>query len=117
MSTTRANLGLHAFLAALVAVAIAAIAGCKETQAKPPPKNPPEVFVSLPTVDTVTEFEEFTGRTSAVFTVDIRSRVSGYLDQVLFKDGSEVKQGQHLLLIDDRTYRVQADSAAAMLAQ
>lgn len=117
MSATRPNLGLHVALATLIAVGISGVSGCKETQAKAPPKKPPEVFVSLPTVDTVTEYEEFTGRTSAVFTVDIRARVSGYLDQVLFKDGSDVKQGQQLLLIDDRTYKAQADSAAAMLAQ
>jgi multidrug efflux system membrane fusion protein len=113
----RPKIWLSAALVALGAVAIAGLSGCKETQAKPPPKKPPEVFISLPTVDTVTEYEEFTGRTSAVYTVDVRSRVSGYLDQVLFKDGSDVKQGQLLSLIDDRSYKAQADSAAAMLAQ
>src|SRR5689334_15335965 len=117
MARPRANVWLSACLAALLTAAVAVVAGCKETQAKPPPKKPPEVFISLPTVDTVTEHEEFTGRTSAVYTVDVRSRVSGYLDQVLFKDGSDVKQGQQLLLIDDRSYKAQADSAAAMLAQ
>src|SRR3954452_19072370 len=117
MSLNPAKVRLHAALGLLVATVMAAVAGCKETQAKAPPKKPPEVFVAQPTVDTVTEFEEFTGRTSAVFTVDVRARVSGYLDEVLFKDGSEVKQGQLLLLIDDRSYKAQADSAAAMLAQ
>ena len=55
MARLRANIWLSACVAALLAAAVAAVAGCKETQAKPPPKKPPEVFVSLPTVDTVTE--------------------------------------------------------------
>jgi len=93
------------------------LVGCQQEVAKAPPKKTPEVFVSTPTVETVTDFQEFTGRTSAVYTVDIRSRVSGYLEQVLFRDGADVKAGQPLFVIDDRIYRATAANAAALVAQ
>src|SRR6478752_7104215 len=96
----RQTLSLAALLLIAPAVVVLLSAGCQKTQAKSPPKKPPEVYVALPTTDTVTEFEEFTGRTTAVYTVEIRARVSGYLDQVLFKDGADVKQGQLLFKID-----------------
>src|SRR5690242_15782120 len=89
--------GIIVYAAAAV---IAAISGCEKTGAKPPPKKPAEVFVGTPVIDTVTEYEEFTGRTSAVNTVEVCARVSGYLDKVLFQDGTEVQQGQLLCLID-----------------
>jgi membrane fusion protein, multidrug efflux system len=107
--------GGAAFVLAL-ALLIAA-PGCQKTEAKPAAKKPAEVFVATPTVDTVTEFKEFTGRTTAVNTVDIRARVSGYLDNVLFRDGAEVKPGQVLFVIDDRTYKAAAANAAAQIAE
>jgi membrane fusion protein, multidrug efflux system len=109
-------LGTAAVVAIAVVVAVSA-PGCQTTEAKPVAKKPAEVFVAAPTVDTVTEFEEFTGRTTAVNTVEIRSRVSGYLDQVLFHDGADVKAGQLLCVIDDRSYKATAANAAAMIAQ
>jgi RND family efflux transporter MFP subunit len=102
-------------------VAVAAIAlcssGCQKAETKPQSKKPAEVFVAAPTIDTVTEYQEFTGRTTAVNTVDVRSRVSGYLEQVLFRDGADVQAGQQLFVIDDRTYKATAANAAAMVAQ
>jgi RND family efflux transporter MFP subunit len=104
-------------VACAAALLLAAVSGCEKTVPKPPPKKPAEVFVGTPVIDTVTEFEEFTGRTTAVNTVEVRARVSGYLDKVLFQDGAEVQQGQLLCLIDDRQFKAQATNAAALVAQ
>lgn len=92
-------------------------AGCQNSVTKPPPKKIPEVFISRPTHDRVTEFEEFTGHLVAKNMVAIRSRVSGYLDQVKFKDGAEVKEGELLFVIDDRSYKATAANAAAVVNQ
>jgi RND family efflux transporter MFP subunit len=103
--------------AVVVALAGLCSAGCEKVAAKPPPKKPAEVFVAQPTSETVTEFQEFTGRTTAVNTVEIRSRVSGYLQQVFFHDGADVKPGQVLFVIDDRSYTATAANAVAMVEQ
>src|SRR3954469_13505778 len=80
------------------------IAGCHEPQATPEQK-PPMVQVSLPVTDTVGDFEDFTGRTDAIFSVTINARVTGYLDKVNFEDGSEINEGDMLFEIDPRPYR------------
>lgn len=96
---------------------LAAVSGCQRAATKAPPKKLPEVFVAYPTTDRVTEFEEFTGHLAAQNTVAIRARVSGYLDKIEFKDGAEVKQGQLLFVIDDRSYKATAANAAALVSQ
>ena len=57
-----------------------------------------------------------TGRTKAVKTVDVRARVSGYLEKVLFKEGMEVKAGDTLFIIDPPTYQADYDRALANVA-
>ncbi|MCY2963667.1 MAG: efflux RND transporter periplasmic adaptor subunit [Planctomycetota bacterium] len=87
-----------------------ACSGCGQTQAESSQNAPPTmVIVSPPVEESVTDFVDYTGRTEAVETVEIRSRVSGFLDKVLFKDGDDVTQGANLYQIDDREY--QADLA------
>ncbi|HEY2414128.1 MAG TPA: efflux RND transporter periplasmic adaptor subunit [Pirellulaceae bacterium] len=103
--------------AAAAVAAIALIAGCEQAEIKAPPKKPAEVFVATPTTEVVTDYQEFTGRTTAVYTVEVRSRVSGYLDRVLFHDGADVQGGQQLAVIDDRIYQATAANAAAMVNQ
>jgi RND family efflux transporter MFP subunit len=61
-------------------------------------------------------YEEFTGRTAAIPTVDIKARATGYLQKVLFADGDEVKAGQLLYEIDPRTYAAEVKSAQGNLA-
>lgn len=70
-----------------------------------------------PATETVTDFEEFTGRTEAVKSVEIRARVTGYLDKVMFKDGSDVKEDQVLFEIDPRPYQATYERAQATLDQ
>lgn len=92
-------------------------AGCERPVPKVATAEPVKVKVALPTQEMVTRFEEFTGRTSAVRTVEVRSRVTGFVNGVLFKDGAEVQEGQELFAIDDRSFKSQAAAAAALVAQ
>src|SRR5438876_737241 len=91
--------------------------GCEAKKPAAPPPKPEVVKVSQPVYDEVTDYEDFTGRTDAVFTVEVRARVTGYLDKVLFKDGDEVKQDDPLFEIDPRPYKAEYDRAEAALAQ
>ncbi len=76
-----------------------------------------EVVVALPTRSEVTDFEEFTGRTDAILSVEIRSRVAGYLEKKFFDDGAEVKEGDLLYQIDDRIYKTALDTAESTVAR
>ncbi len=75
----------------------------------------PHVTVSYPLRQPVTDYEEYTGRTAAVDMVQIRARVSGYLDKINFQDGSEVKQAEVLYEIDPRPYQATLEQARAQL--
>lgn len=77
----------------------------------------PEVPVVLPVLEETTDYADFTGRTEAVFSNNVRARVTGYLEKVYFKDGDIVKKGDLLFLIDPRTYQADYDRAQAALAQ
>jgi RND family efflux transporter MFP subunit len=77
----------------------------------------PEVLVALPTLKEVTDYEDFPGRTAAVNAIDVRARVTGYLDKMNFKEGAEVKQGEVLFEIDPRPYEAQLARADAALFQ
>ena len=92
------------------------LSGCGRSMEKPGEPPPPEVIVCYPVARPITDYNEFTGRTEAVKTVDIRARVSGYLENVLFKEGMEVKEGETLFVIDPRTYKADYDRASANLA-
>jgi RND family efflux transporter MFP subunit len=74
---------------------------------------PPPVTVARPLQKKITEWDEYTGRFVAVNTVEIRARVSGYIDSLNFKDGQAVKQGDLLLVIDPRPYRLAVEQAKA----
>ena len=78
----------------LLVLACCAIAGCGKSQAQsgPPQLPPPEVEVSLPVTDEVTDYVDFPGRIEAVNSVEIRARVTGYLETVHFREGADVDQ-------------------------
>ena len=63
----------------------------------------------------VREWDEFTGRITAVETVELRARVSGYVERVAYEEGREIGKGDLLFVIDERRYRNQLDSALAEL--
>ena len=98
-----------------MAVAVCALStGCKQsTQAPTPP--PPPVTVATPIRKEVVEWDQYTGRTEAVESVDVRPRVSGYIDQISFKDGQLVKPGDVLFVIDPRPYQDVLDQDKANL--
>jgi RND family efflux transporter MFP subunit len=76
----------------------------------------PTVTVAKPVVKEITEWDDFIGRFEAVDQVDIRARVSGYLDKVHFQDGTLVKAGDLLFTIDKRPYQAAFDEAQASVA-
>ena len=104
---------LHAAVALVLATFVAAC-GQGQQQAGAPP--PPAVTVATPTKRTVLDFDEYVGRFAAVDSVEVRARVSGYLDGVHFKDGQMVKQGDLLFTIDKRPFQNAVDQARANLA-
>jgi RND family efflux transporter MFP subunit len=79
------------------------------------PANPTSVTVATPVQKHLTEWDEFVGRLASPKTVELRARVSGYLDQVHFKEGSEVKEGDLLFTIDRRPYKAIVERAEAEL--
>src|SRR5947207_4439483 len=91
------------------------ITACSNGQAEAPPSPPPEVDVADVVMKSVRQWDEFTGRIAAIGAVDIRPRVSGYIDRIAFKEGDMVKAGDLLFVIDPRPYRATYDSAVAQL--
>jgi RND family efflux transporter MFP subunit len=75
------------------------------------------VTVATPAKRTLFDFDEYVGRFVAVDSVEVRARVSGYLDGVHFKDGQMVKKGDLLFTIDKRSFQNAADQARAALTQ
>lgn len=100
-----------------LAFALAASCGCnRAATAQVAPPEPTAVPVSQPVQREVTDFIDFTGRTDAVESVNIVPRVTGYLTQIHFKEGSEVKKGQLLFVIDPRPYEAQLNQAKSQLS-
>lgn len=64
----------------------------------------PKVTVAKPVVKPIMEWDDFTGRFEAVDSVDVRARVSGYLEKIHFEEGTLVKEGDPLFTIDRRPY-------------
>lgn len=93
------------------------ISGCrKEPPAAVAPK-PLNVFFVLPEQREVIEEEEFTGRMEAVERIELRSRVSGYLQEISFEEGRRVESGQTLFRIDARPFQAEEQRAAAAVRQ
>jgi multidrug efflux system membrane fusion protein len=101
-------------LPALTIVALVAGLG-RSAEAKPQPPAPhvAEVTVAEVIHKPLHEWQEFTGRLQAVNTVEVRPRVSGYIDRVAFPDGARVKKGQLLFQIDPRPFQAEVDRLTA----
>src|SRR6476646_2002114 len=84
---------------ALVLALATLVASCGESQ-KPVGPPPPAVTVAKPVKRTVVDYDEYVGRFTAINSVEVRARVSGYLDKLHFKDGQLIKQGDLLFTID-----------------
>jgi membrane fusion protein (multidrug efflux system) len=99
---------------------LAAAVGCdrvKGAKQEAPPPPPPAVVVAEVVERTVPIVRDFTARTDAVPTVEVRARIAGVLEQVLFKEGSDVKKGQTLFVIQKEEYAAALASARAQLAK
>ncbi|MCP3410974.1 efflux RND transporter periplasmic adaptor subunit [Bradyrhizobium sp. CCGB01] len=94
------------------AVVVVALAGCedKNTFVAPPP---PKVDVATPVERAVTRYVEATGNTAPIKSVDLVARVQGFLQSIDYQDGSFVKQGTQLFLIEPETYKLKLEQAKA----
>src|SRR4051812_37102088 len=95
------------FLAGLVLALTSGlfVGGCKQQRPAPPTPPPPVVTVAQPLVYPVQRYYEYNGYLDAVETVQVTARVKGFLKEVKFTEGSEVKEGDLLFRIDPREYQ------------
>lgn len=112
----RSKLRLPALLLLLLA---GGLAGCerRQPQAQGASAPPAQVTVAKPFRQVVTDWDEYVGRFVAVDAIEIRARVSGYLDAIHFQDGQLVKAGDLLFAIDRRPFEATLAQAQATLAQ
>jgi len=111
---TFATLSSALIAATLVSSALSGCTSKATTNATPPPA---QVTVAAALERNVTEWDEFTGRLEAVESVEIRPRVTGYIENVAFAEGSIVRKGDLLFVIDPRPYRAALDKAEAELTR
>jgi RND family efflux transporter MFP subunit len=107
----------RAYLAYLLLAALALAIGCNRQVAAPPEPPPQKVKFVTPHQEVVGEYEEFPGRTAAIETIELRARVTGYLDKVAFDDGANVSKGDLLFVIDPRTYAAEEAQTKALIEQ
>jgi RND family efflux transporter MFP subunit len=105
---------LHA-AAALAALLV--LNGCRSEATPQPQQSAPQVSVATALERDVTEWDEFTGRLEAVESVEVRPRVTGYIESVNFTEGSVVRKGDLLFVIDPRPYRAELAKAQAELSR
>ena len=111
MSLPRTFSAMRSVVAASFVLALAA---CGDSS---PPPPPPSVTVAKPVSLTVVDRDEYVGRFIAIDMVEVRPRVSGYLEKVHFQDGQIVKAGEVLFTIDPRPFQNTLDQARSALAQ
>ncbi|AWM40643.1 Toluene efflux pump periplasmic linker protein TtgA precursor [Gemmata obscuriglobus] len=106
----------HLFAAVLFACAVGLI-GCARRPPEPVKTPPPVVYVSAPTVEKVNDYEDFAGRTEPYRVVELKSRVTGHLKKIHFRDGQDIEEGEPLFDIDGRIYRAQLEQSKAQLVK
>ncbi|KAB8172165.1 biotin/lipoyl-binding protein, partial [Lysobacter maris] len=113
----RSGLPSLALVLALSAAISLVVAGCGSQASTPDAMPPAEVSVAQVLNQDVRPWDEFTGRVSAIESVELRPRVSGYVERVAFDEGQEVAKGDLLFVIDQRRYRAELERAQAELAR
>ena len=104
------------YLARGLAIIMLALAGCgKETEQGAP--KAPRVTVAAPEERAVLEYEDLPGRVAAIENVEVKARVTGFLNKLHFQEGAEASDGDLLYTIDPREFKADLDSAAAALQQ
>ena len=92
------------------------LGGCTaETPAAPADPPPPAVTVVQPIAQDILEWDEYTGRLEAIDFVEVRARVSGYLESIHFEDGEMVNKGDLLFVIDPRPFEAELEQQKADL--
>lgn len=114
LQKTWGNFHLNALGAILLSVLLV---GCDNSVAQNAAPPAPAVSAADVVVKSISQWDSFNGRIEAVESVQLRPRVSGYIDKVNYTDGQEVKKGEVLFTIDDRTYRAALEQAQASLAR
>lgn len=109
----RSILGALALLSAALVLAV----GCDKPPAAASAPPPPPVVVAQPIRKAVIDYKDFTGRTEPVESVDVRARVAGYLEEIPFTDGQEVKKGDILFQIDARPFQAEFARANAEIGR
>ena len=109
---------LPSLLTVISALAAGLVAGPLATpvRAQAPGGPPPKVTVAKPVVRQIVEQDQYTGRFDAIEYVEVRARVTGYLEKINFTDGQTVKKGDLLFVIDRRPYKAALEQAQAALA-
>ncbi|AZC31781.1 Multidrug efflux system, membrane fusion component MexE [Pseudomonas chlororaphis subsp. piscium] len=103
---------------ALALVAVSTLSACGQSeQGATAEQSPPVVSVADVVVQPLADWDEFSGRLQAPESVELRPRVSGHIDRVLFRDGSLVKKGDLLFQIDPRPFQAEVDRLDAQLQQ
>jgi multidrug efflux system membrane fusion protein len=107
---------LHACCVIFSLLSLTVLNSCNTSTAdSQPPPSPPTVKIAQPIRQTITQWDEYTGRIEAVNLVELRARVSGYLEKVQFKAGDHVKKGDLLFVLDNKPYKAQLNVANAEL--
>lgn len=104
-------------LGVVLALTVAVIAGCSGQAAETGMPPAPDVSAAPVLVKQISQWDDFSGRVEAVENVDLRPRVSGYIDRVNYEEGQEVRKGDVLFTIDSRSYRAELARAQADLAR
>ncbi len=104
-------------LGTVTALALAVMVGCSGSHAETAAPPPPQVTAAPVLIKPVSQWDDFSGRVEAVQSVELRPRVSGYIDKVNYTEGEEVKKGDVLFTIDARSYQAEYDRARAELTR
>ncbi len=102
---------------ALFLLLFAVPAGCRQEQQAATPPGPTKVNVADVLVAPIVEWDKYTGRLDPIETVEVRSRVSGYLESLHFEEGQLVELGQLLAIIDPKPFEAELDQAQAQVEE
>jgi RND family efflux transporter MFP subunit len=102
---------LRSLSPALIALAVAI--GCAQPAKEGGAPPPPAVTVANPLVEQIVDWDEYTGRLAAIDRVEVRARVSGYLNSSQFEEGQFVERGDVLFVVDPRPYQASLEAAIA----
>jgi len=100
----------------LPALASVLVTGCNQSESQSHMPPPPQVTVAPVAQEELVEWEELTGRAASIEFVEVRPRVSGHIEKVLFESGQLVKKGDVLFVIDSRWYKADYERREAELA-